>query len=167
MTLRPATEGDRNLIENLFNLYRNDLNQYCGDFEFLDEDGYFEKGIADELLPFGDGVETFILCEGNKNLGLITVTDERYALEGCKWRFQELYLIRPARGRGLAHEAVRRLLKQKPGRWCLSVYKTNHPARKFWNSVIEEYGTLLLTMPGEEGMTEMVFEVGAKNQESR
>ena len=34
MTLRPITENDRQLIENLFNLYRNDLSPYCGDFEF-------------------------------------------------------------------------------------------------------------------------------------
>ncbi len=158
MTLRPITENDRQLIENLFNLYRNDLNQYCGDFEFLDAEGFFEKGIADELLPFGDGVETWILCDGEKNLGLITVTDARYALEGCAWRFQELYLIRSARGRGLAHGAVRQLLQSRPGRWCLSVYKQNLPARKFWDSVIRENGTLICTMPGEDGMTDMIFE---------
>ena len=164
MTLRPVTERDRGLIENLFNLYRNDLNAYCGEFEYLDADGFFDHGIADELLPFGEGVETYIICENGKNLGLVTVTDESYALEGCQWCFQELYLIRAARGKGLAHEAIRQILEQKPGRWCLSVYKNNRPAKRFWNSVIEENGTLLITMPGEEGMTDIVFEVQMKNK---
>ena len=158
MTLRPATERDRSLIENLFNLYRNDLNQYCGGFEYLDAEGWFDRGIADELLPFGDGVETYLICEGERNLGLVTVTDASYALEGCQWCFQELYLIRPARGRGLARAACETLLKQKPGRWCLSVYKKNLPARKFWDALIEHNGTLLCSMPGEEGMTDIVFE---------
>ena len=116
MTLRPITEKDRLLIEQLFNLYRNDISAYCEGFEFLDANGWFDEGIADELLPFGDGVETFIICQGDRNLGLITVTDKSYALEGCDWRFQELYLIRPARGRGLAREAARQLLRERPGR---------------------------------------------------
>ena len=159
MTLRPAAETDRLLIENLFNLYRNDISPYCGDFEYLGADGYFERGIASELLPFGDGVETYIICEGQKNLGLITVTDSSYALSGCSWRFQELYLIRPARGKGIAREAARSLLRQKGGRWCLSVYKSNHPARRFWDRLISENGTLIMTMPSEEeGMTDMVFD---------
>lgn len=158
MTLRPIVEGDRQLIEQLFNLYRNDLSVYCDDFEYLDGEGWFDRGIADELLPFGDGVETYILCEGPKNLGIVTVTSGEYALEGCAWRFQELYLIRPARGRGLARAAVKQLLQERPGRWCLSVYKKNLPARKFWDSVIREYGALICTMPGEESMTDIIFD---------
>lgn len=158
MDLRRAEESDRLLIENLFNLYRNDISAYCDDFNCLDADGFFERGIADELLPFGDGVETYIIHEGACNLGLITVTDRAYALEGCAWRFQELYLIRPARSRGIAIEAARRLLEQKPGRWCLSVYKRNLPARRFWDRLINECGTLVCTMPGEDGMTDIVFD---------
>ena len=158
MQLRRAQEGDRQLIENIFNLYRNDISAYCGDFTYLDENGWFDHGIADELLPFGDGVETYLICEGKHNLGLITVTDSSYALEGCAWRFQEVYLIRAARGKGLAREAAVSLLKQNAGRWCLSVYKNNLPAKRFWEKLIRENGTLLCTMPGEEGMTDMVFD---------
>ena len=83
MTLRPAREQDRLLLENLFNLYRNDLSAYCGDFCALDENGYYDRGIADELLPFGDGVEPYIILENGRPAGLILVTDSRYALIGC------------------------------------------------------------------------------------
>ena len=158
MTLRPVSERDRALLENLFNLYRNDIGAYCGDFEYLDGDGFFEKGIADELLPFGDGVETYIIGENGRNMGLVTVTDASYALAGCQWRFQELYLIRAARGRGLARAACAELLRRKPGRWCLSVYKKNLPARTFWEGLIRECGKPICSMPGEEGMTDMIFE---------
>ena len=164
MTLQRASERDRSLIENLFNLYRNDLNAYCGDFPCLDAEGYFEKGIADELLPFGDGVETYIIREGEMRFGLIVVTDSSYALSGCDWRFQELYLIRPARGRGIASAAAKQLLKEKGGRWCLSVYKLNHPARRFWDRLIRENGTLIMQIPGEEGMTDLVFDTAVSKQ---
>ena len=163
MTLRPVNEGDRSLLENLFNLYRNDINEYCGEFEYLDGDGWFDKGIADELVPFGEGVETYILCEGRHNLGLVTVTDASYALEGCAWRLQEIYLIRAARGKGIAREAIGQLFHDRPGRWCLSVYKKNHPAKRFWDGIIRDLATLICTMPGEEGMIDMVFEVPKEN----
>ncbi len=161
MLLRAIDEGDRELLENLFNLYRNDLSAYTDDFRRLDERGYFEYGAADELLPFGDGVETYIICDEGSPAGLIMVTDGRYALEGCQWRFQELYLIRPARGRGLARAAARELLNRKPGRWCLSVYSKNLPARRFWEKLIGDCGTLSCKIPGEPGMTDMIFDTNA------
>ena len=158
MTLRPVNDHDRALIENLFNLYRNDISSYAGDFFGLDEDGYFDFGAADDVLPFGDGVETYIIVENARALGLVMVTDASYALEGCAWRFQELYLVRAARGRGIARAACEELLSSHPGRWCLSVYKTNQPARRFWDKLIRDRGTLVCTMPGEDGMTDMVFD---------
>ena len=160
MNLRPVSGKDRALIENLFNLYRNDLSPYAGDFFDLDENGYFEYGAAEDVLPFGDGVETYIIEENARAVGLVMVTDESYALEGCSWRFQELYLVRAARGRGIARAACEELLRARPGRWCLSVYKTNLPARRFWDALIRDRGRLICTMPGEEGMTDMVFDTG-------
>ena len=159
MTLRKADARDARLIENLFNLYRNDLSPYAPEFRGLDGEGYFEWGISEQLLPFGDGVETYIISEDGLNLGLIVVTDARYAPEDCAWRFQELYLIRPARGKGLARQAALTLLNERPGRWCLSVYDLNVPARRFWESLIAERGILACTAPGEENMTDYVFDV--------
>lgn len=158
MTLRPVRACDRTLIENLFNLYRNDLSLYCDDFPCIDEDGFFDKGIADEVLPFGDGVETYIILNNGHPAGLIMVTSEEYALEGCSRRFQELYLIRPERGKGLARAAAEQMLAAHPGRWCLSVYKNNHPARRFWDKLIAERGRLIYSVPGEEGMLDLVFD---------
>ena len=158
MSIRPAAARDGELLENLFNLYRNDLSFCAKEFRFLDERGYFERGISGQLLPFGDGVETYIIEEDAHPVGLIVVTGEDYALTGCSRRFQELYLIRPARGKGLARAAAEELLSQKPGRWCLSVYKKNQPARAFWNRLIEARGNLVCQMPGEEGMTDLVFD---------
>ena len=158
MKLRPATARDGELLENLFNLYRNDLSFCAKEFRFLDDRGYFDRGISGQLLPFGDGVETYIIEEGGHPVGLIVVTGEDYALPGCAWRFQELYLIRPARGRGLALDAASELLYAYPGRWCLSVYTDNLPAYSFWKKLVSARGRLLSEAPGEDGMTDIIFE---------
>ena len=159
MTLRPVREDDRQLIENLFNLYRSDISPYCEGFDHLDSDGFFDYGVADEILPFGDGVFGYIILENAHPVGFIMVTDERYALDGCIWRFQELFLIRPARGRGLATQAALKLMQDKPGAWCLSVYKKNAPARRFWENLINEHATPLWTAPGEDDMLDIAFQV--------
>ena len=101
MSIRQATARDGELLENLFNLYRNDLSFCAKEFRYLDDKGYFDRGISAQLLPFGDGVETYIIEDCGHPAGLIVVTGGDYALPGCAYRFQELYLIRPARGRGL------------------------------------------------------------------
>ena len=158
MKLRPATARDGELLENLFNLYRNDLSFCAKEFRFLDDRGYFDRGISGQLLPFGDGVETYIIEEDGHPVELIVVTGEDYALPGCAWRFQELYLIRPARGRGLAFDAAAQLLRAHPGRWCLSVYTDNLPAYSFWKKLVSARGRLLSEAPGEDGMTDIIFE---------
>ena len=159
MTLRPVREDDRQLIENLFNLYRSDISPYCEGFDHLDSDGFFDYGVAGEILPFGGGVFGYIILENAHPVGFIMVTDERYALDGCIWRFQELFLIRPARGRGLATQAALKLMQDKPGAWCLSVYKKNAPARRFWENLINEHATPLWTAPGEDDMLDIAFQV--------
>ena len=155
--LRPVSEADRSLIENLFNLYQNDLSAYCSDFDYLDADGYFDRSACRDVLPFGDGVYGYIITENGKNAGFILMTDGTYALEKCDYSFQELYLVRPARGRGLALAAAHSLLKR--GRWCLSVYTDNLPARRFWDRLIALCGKNKRTRPGQNGMTDYFFEV--------
>lgn len=100
--IRPAEARDRTLLMNLFNLYQNELGAYCEDFGSIDENGYFAVRTVDDILPFGDGVFPYIILTDGAPCGLIMVTDARYALPGCNWCFQELYLIRAARGRGIA-----------------------------------------------------------------
>lgn len=157
MTLRPVNDGDGTLIENLYNLYRNDLSDYCPDFRYLDSEGYFDKGIADEVLPFGGGVETYIIEDFGCPAGLVMVTDSTYALEGCDYCIQEMYLIRPARHKGLGTEVIKRLLSEKPGKWCLSVYRRNVPAKIFWEKTIRENAVLVYSVPGQDDMIDMVF----------
>jgi len=156
VTIRPAGEGDRLLIKNLFNLYQNDLSVYCDDFSYPDENGYFDPDAAEGVLPFGGGVFPYIILEDGHIAGFIMCTDASYALPGCAWRLEEIYLVRPARGRGIAREAFRLITADRPGRWCLSVYRRNEPAKGFW---LKTLGNIISEAPGENDMTDIVFEI--------
>ncbi len=155
--IRPAEARDRTLLMNLFNLYQNELGAYCTDFGSIDENGYFAVRTVDDILPFGDGVFPYIILADGAPCGLIMVTDARYALPGCDWCFQELYLIRAARGRGIARHAAMLAMNGRPGRWCLSVYRKNQPARAFWERLIAARGTGRSEQPGEDGMLDLIF----------
>lgn len=155
--IRPAEARDRTLLMNLFNLYQNELGAYCDDFRSIDENGYFAANTVDDILPFGDGVFPYIIQADGAPCGLIMVTDARYALPGCDWCFQELYLIRAARGRGIAWRAASLAMRGRPGRWCLSVYNRNLPARAFWERLIAARGTERREGPGEDDMLDLMF----------
>lgn len=159
VSIRPAGERDRALIMNIFNMYQNELSAYSREFTHLDENGYFAPGTVNEILPFGDGVFPYIVTDDRKNVGFIMVTDSRYALPGCDWRFEEFFLIRPARGKGVALKAARLAMKDRPGRWCLSVFTENARARAFWEKLISGCGAAYSESPGDTGMTDLRFDV--------
>lgn len=154
--LRPTREEDRLLIKNLFNLYQGDLSVYCDDFSWPDENGYFDPEATDGILPYGDGVFPYIILYDGHIAGFIMCTDASYALPGCAWRLEEIFIVRYARGKGIAEEAVRQLTCGRPGRWCLSVYNRNEPARRFWKKTI---GRIVSETPGSDDMIDIVFDI--------
>lgn len=157
VSIRPATERDRALIRNIFNLYQNELSEYSHEFTHLDENGYFAPDTVNEILPFGDGVFPYIVTDGGKNVGFVMVTDSRYALPGCDWRFEEFFLIKPARGKGAALKAAKLAMENRPGRWCLSVFTENARAKAFWKKLIADLGAEYAEAPGVSGMTDLCF----------
>ena len=159
IALRPAESGDQNLIRSLFNLYQNDLSEYCGDFTSLDENGYFDPNASKDVLPFGNGVYPYIIAEDGRNLGLVIVTDSSCAPAAADWYVAELYLIRAARGRGIAGSVMRTVFEQRKGIWSLLVYQKNAPARAFWDRIIAECGEKLSETPTEDGMNLILFHI--------
>lgn len=155
--IRPAEERDRLLIKNLFNLYQNEFSAYTDEFGFPDENGYFAPDTVNEILPFGDGVFPYIVLMDGRNAGFLLVTDRRYA-DGCDWRFEEIYLVNAARGKGAAKAAALFAMKNRPGRWRMSVYRENARALKFWRSVACASGADVCEEESRfTGMTDLVL----------
>ena len=155
--IRPAEERDRLLIKNLFNLYQNEFAAYTDEFGFPDGDGYFAPDTVNEVLPYGDGVYPYIILLDGKNAGFLLVTDSRYA-DGCDWRFEEIYLVHAARGKGAAKAAALLAMRGRPGRWRLSVYEENARARAFWRAVAKAAGAEIAREESQyPGMADFVF----------
>ena len=155
--IRPAEEKDRLLLKNLFNLYQNEFSDYTDEFGLPDGDGYFAPDTVNEVLPYGDGVYPYIILIDGRNAGFLLVTDSRYA-DGCDWRFEEIYLVRAARGKGAAKAAALLAMRGRPGRWRLSVYRENARARAFWRAVSRAAGAEILEEESRyPGMMDLVF----------
>jgi len=138
ISIRPARESDRTLIKNIFNLYQNELCVYSGDFDALDENGYFAPDTVNEILPFGDGVFPYIIEENARPVGFVMATDASYAPDGFDHCLEEIFLIRNRRKKGIADIAMREIFKNRPGRWTLEVYTENAPALSFWKRFLLE-----------------------------
>ena len=56
-----------------------------------------------------------------------------------------------------AQAAASLAMNGRPGRWCLSVYRRNQPARAFWERLIAAQGTECEERPGEDDMLDLTF----------
>ena len=65
-----------------------------------------------------------------------------YKSEDADYKISELFLLRRARGSGLARRAVDLLLEGRPGRWELEVLHGNAPACAFWKKVLADRADL-------------------------
>lgn len=138
ISIRPAEMRDKNLIKNIFNIYQNELSVYSDDFVYLDEDGYFAPDTADEILPFGNGVFPYIIEDNRHPVGFVMATDNTYAPDGFDYSLEEIFLIRNMRNKGAADIAVREVMKTRPGKWSLEVYRENAQALAFWRRFLRE-----------------------------
>ncbi|MBQ3080449.1 MAG: hypothetical protein IJC48_10720 [Clostridia bacterium] len=162
--IRPACQADETLIKNIFNMYQNELGVYSNDFMSLDANGYFDESTVCDILPFGDGVYPYIVTMDGAVIGFIMVTEGAYAPEGCRYCFQELFIIASRRGSGAAYDAARLAMKGRIGRWGLNVYEKNLRARAFWTKLTGLCGENLKSRPGEENMIEMSFDYAGEGK---
>ena len=162
-TLRPAQERDRALIANIFNIYQHELSVYNDEITYLDENGYFAPDTADQILPFGDGVFPYIVEVDGKNAGILLITASPYAPDDCNWRVEEFFIVRAARGTGAALDAMRQIFSARPGKWNLSVFEKNAPARAFWTKLLAGLHITPEIRPSRDrGMIDLFFTVPEK-----
>jgi predicted acetyltransferase len=130
-TLRPIGDGERPVLERLWQLYRHDLSQFRDSHP--NDEGLFKLGH----LPFyfGDpdrcgyfiqtdtGVAGFVLVSG-------VVEEPR--------RMGEFFVVRSARRRGVGREAAIEALRRHPGRWEIAFQEENPGAARFWRRIADE-----------------------------
>lgn len=73
----------------------------------------------------------------------------------------EFYIAPSARGRGHSVAAAVRVFSAHPGRWQLTVFERNTPARRFWPKAIAAAGAHVVSRTEAHGETVFHFNVPA------
>jgi predicted acetyltransferase len=131
MILRKIELKDKNLLENMMQLYLHDISiNFPIDFDsttckyYYDLDSYFEKNIA-----------FFIENEKQEKLGFILID----LLSNTSFEISEMFILNNYKRQGIGEKAIKDIFKKYRGDWIVKAVPLSTVAEKFWNNVINNY----------------------------
>src|SRR5574344_235169 len=131
MSLRKIGLKDKNLLENMMQLYLHDISIYFHiDFDSTtckydyNLDSYFEKNVA-----------FFIENEKQEKLGFILID----LLSNTSFEISEMFILNNYKRKGIGEEAVKNIFNEYRGNWIVKAVPLSIVAEKFWNNVINNY----------------------------
>lgn len=140
---KAATDEQRELYRNLFNMLQNDLSSYSRRLRAVDGTGYFERGAVDRLFGHAPGVTPYLVYAGRRVAGLLVLATAPYVGTGCDYAIREFFVLGCHRGSGLAEAACRELFATHPGWYWLEVLRGNARAAAFWDKITARYAAVL------------------------
>ena len=139
-TLKPLAEGERPLLQRLFELYLYDFSEL--EHADVDEEGWFVPSARDWLARYWSepGKHALLLRVEGRPAGLALV-DESSPLAGSGDRrfLGAFFVARAYRRRGYGAAAARAIFDRFPGRWQVLQIRANTGAQAFWRRAIAEY----------------------------
>ena len=131
MILRKIELKDKNLLENMMQLYLHDISiNFPIDFDSTtckydyDLDSYFEKNVA-----------FFIENEKQEKLGFILID----LLSNTSFEISEMFILNNYKRQGIGEKAIKDIFKKYRGDWIVKAVPLSIVAEKFWNNVINNY----------------------------
>ena len=137
ITLRPMPLAEKPLLLRLLELYSYEFSQFSGDD--LSEYGYYGYEHLDDYWNEEGRYPYLIRAEG-KIAGFALVCPHcEYRQEPEARAVGEFFVMLKYRKMGIGRQIARRLFDLHPGKWEVCCWKSNVPARLFWEKVIGEY----------------------------
>ncbi|MDB5429327.1 MAG: family N-acetyltransferase [Caulobacter sp.] len=154
VTVSPAGEADRVLIEGLMQFYIYDFSEMepagSADFE-VEADGQFAPyPYLPDYWRDADR-HALVIRVGGAPAGFALVNGHSHHGGRVERNMGEFFVMRKHRGRGAAAEAVRQVLALLPGQWEVAVARRNTRALSFWPRAIEAAGVSGLAVAEGDG----------------
>lgn len=121
------------------NVWQSELGLYCGEFQDVDDNGYFDNHSADAYFSGDQAILPMVISYDGRNVGFAVLTTSPYCAEGCDYCFQEFYVVGYYRGSGVSYAAVQEIFKLLKGRHCAAVLKNNVRAIEFFRQAFKDY----------------------------
>ena len=133
--LKPASDADRIIVNNLWNYYLYDMSEYTR-WPVSDEGSYVSlEPPLDDYWGRDDHHPFLIYC--NDELAGFSLL-RKYPGEAELNDIGQFFVLRKFKGLGLGRQAFRLSVSKYPGKWLTRVLEANEGALEFWTSVIGE-----------------------------
>ncbi len=121
-----ATPADWQVLERLWQLYSHDLSEFRGMTPA--PDGTFGRGHLASYTPDDRDVVAYLAEQGDRPVGFALVR----GVEHDARVMGEFFVVRSARGRGLARGFAEHVVRAHPGPWEIAFQDDNDKAARFW-----------------------------------
>lgn len=139
MNLRQVPKSEAAAVRRMLDRYLGELSAFGEvNFDYPYFDDYWSQ--PDHRWPY------FILAHGSP-IGFAFVRRTEVGI----FSMAEFYIMPSNRRRGAAIEAAVALIGVRPGRWELSIFERNLPARRFWPKAIVAAGATAIERTDQDG----------------
>jgi predicted acetyltransferase len=128
-TVHPAALSDKPIIKEQLTHYLRELSQFGDvgeDYPYVDR--YWQAG--GQRWPY-------LIRLGAEVAGFALVNTHSATPQPVDFAMAEFFVQSEQRGAGIGLAAAEALFARHPGRWEIAVMVGNHPARRFWQRVLE------------------------------
>lgn len=144
MTARPAgpdpdlfevfvlAAGDDARLSNLWQLFRHDLSEFRDSWP--DADGRFKEHELPSFLRREPGRVAYLLGAADVSAGFALVS----GLSEESRHMDAFFVVRQARGLGVARRLALDVLRRHPGEWRIGFQEENPTAARFWRRIATE-----------------------------
>ena len=129
----PVPEGEKDLLRNLMQAYRQDLSEFTG--EVPNESGSFGVGSYFDAYWLEPERYPFKIVVGGEVVGFALVRE----LAAGSHSIAEFFVLQRHRRAGVGRSVAFVLFDLFPGSWHVAQDEHNGPAQRFWRRVIGEY----------------------------
>lgn len=131
LALRVATAADRPVVERLWLMFRHDLSEFRG--LLPDPDGTFRSDRLRSAFDDPDWV-AYLVTSADRPVGIALVR----GVTGPTRVLNGFFVVRGVRRNGTGLRAVREVVAQHPGPWCVAFQDDNVAAVRFWRRVADD-----------------------------
>jgi predicted acetyltransferase len=126
-----ATEADRQVLEQLWTMFRHDMSAYSG--VLPDERGRFRQERLDKA--FSDrGWRAYVVRLDAAPVGLCIIR----GIGSPELVINSFFLAHAARRRGYGRTVVREITSEHCGKWAVAYQEANFAAAAFWSAIAAE-----------------------------
>ena len=145
--LSQVRPGDRPLLWRLLQDYLRELSRWYDIFP--DSEGNYPYRYFDAYFSEPDRVALLIL-DGESLVGFALLNAHSCIGEAPDYVLAEFTVLPAYRGRGIATQAVQRILSEYSGRWEIKYSEKNTAASRLWNGIAKKYNPQVHDLGNEE-----------------